>query len=330
MDDVPGWGAITGGTIPVRIWTDYMRGRDRGHGASWSSRSRPTSTRTPRRKQTQRPRTTDNDTSTNRPRPTTRAPEPTRTRTVEPTPTTAPPTPTRRTAVDRTHADADHRTQTRTQARQADGHPCRPLAGADALDRHRTPRTDPCRVRRGRPDPRPLRPGRAARRAAGARRRCGSRGPASTRAGEGRSRSGGSATPTSPSLCRPAGADRGLGAWLVGGGAARPPAAHRGGGLPRRRARHPATGRARRRSAGCSGVWAVLAVAALVAHGVVGALDARATRGADPLQVVLAPVAALTLLLSPGPARCRAGDRRAVGVEPPPPGAGRVPCSAPG
>ena len=25
MDDVPGWGAITGGTIPVRIWTDYMR-----------------------------------------------------------------------------------------------------------------------------------------------------------------------------------------------------------------------------------------------------------------------------------------------------------------
>jgi len=25
MDDVEGWGAITGGTIPVRIWTDYMR-----------------------------------------------------------------------------------------------------------------------------------------------------------------------------------------------------------------------------------------------------------------------------------------------------------------
>ena len=25
MDDVPGWGSITGGTIPVRIWTDYMR-----------------------------------------------------------------------------------------------------------------------------------------------------------------------------------------------------------------------------------------------------------------------------------------------------------------
>ncbi|MFC7490616.1 MULTISPECIES: transglycosylase domain-containing protein [unclassified Knoellia] len=25
MNDVPGWGPITGGTIPVRIWTDYMR-----------------------------------------------------------------------------------------------------------------------------------------------------------------------------------------------------------------------------------------------------------------------------------------------------------------
>lgn len=30
MNDVPGWGAITGGTIPVRIWTDYMRSATEG------------------------------------------------------------------------------------------------------------------------------------------------------------------------------------------------------------------------------------------------------------------------------------------------------------
>lgn len=89
MDDVPGWGAITGGTIPVRLWTDYMRVATEGmeklkfpEPAYINKDAAP--------KQTQRPQSTGGNTG-DTPRPTTRAPEPTPTRTSEPTPT---PTPT--------------------------------------------------------------------------------------------------------------------------------------------------------------------------------------------------------------------------------------------
>ncbi|MFW5470359.1 transglycosylase domain-containing protein [Knoellia sp. CPCC 206435] len=93
MDDVPGWGAITGGTIPVRIWTDYMRVATEGmEELDFPEPAYINRDAAPKR--TERPRTTENDSSTNQPRPTTREPDPTPTRTVEPTPTPTP-TPTR-------------------------------------------------------------------------------------------------------------------------------------------------------------------------------------------------------------------------------------------
>ncbi|GGB87131.1 transglycosylase domain-containing protein [Knoellia flava] len=88
MDDVPGWGSITGGTIPVRIWTDYMRAATDGmeklkfpEPAYINKNAAP--------KRTQQPTRTQEPTRTREPE---RTPEPT----PEPTPTTpsAEPTPT--------------------------------------------------------------------------------------------------------------------------------------------------------------------------------------------------------------------------------------------
>jgi membrane peptidoglycan carboxypeptidase len=101
MDDVPGWGAITGGTIPVRIWTDYMRAATEGMDKlKFADPAYINKDAAP--KQTRRPRSTENDSSTNQPRPSTQSPtttapttEPTPTQTAEPTPTqTAEPEPT--------------------------------------------------------------------------------------------------------------------------------------------------------------------------------------------------------------------------------------------
>lgn len=99
MDNVPGWGAITGGTIPVRIWTDFMRTATDGmeklrfpEPAYINKNAAP--------KQTQRPQSTGGNTggntggTTNTPQPTTSAPSPSATPSATiPTPT--PPAPTK-------------------------------------------------------------------------------------------------------------------------------------------------------------------------------------------------------------------------------------------
>ena len=87
MTDIPGYeNGITGGTIPVRIWTDYMRAATEGmeklrfpEPAYINRDAAP--------KQTQRPRTTEDDSSTNQPRPTTQRPT---SSAPEPTPTPTP------------------------------------------------------------------------------------------------------------------------------------------------------------------------------------------------------------------------------------------------
>ena len=99
MDDVPGWGNITGGTIPVRIWTDYMRKATEGmeklrfpDPAYINKKAAP--------KRTQQPQRTSEPSRTSQPSPTTQTPTPTPTTTsATPTPTqpstTAEPSPTR-------------------------------------------------------------------------------------------------------------------------------------------------------------------------------------------------------------------------------------------
>jgi len=93
MNDVPGYGAITGSTIPVRIWTDFMRTATDGmeklefpEPAYINKDAAP--------KQTQRPETNNNSGgTTTRPEPTTRAPSsttPPNTPTPTPTPTETP------------------------------------------------------------------------------------------------------------------------------------------------------------------------------------------------------------------------------------------------
>ena len=88
MDDVPGWGNITGGTIPVRIWTDYMRKATEGmeklrfpDPAYINKKAAP--------KRTQQPQRTSEPSRTSQPSPTTQTPTPT------PTTTSATPTRTR-------------------------------------------------------------------------------------------------------------------------------------------------------------------------------------------------------------------------------------------
>lgn len=101
MDDIPGWGAITGGTIPVRIWTDFMRTATDGmEKLKFPEPSYINKNAAP--KQTQRPDNTNGNTggnNSNSPRPTTSAPtQTTEPPTPTPTPTTKPttqqPTPT--------------------------------------------------------------------------------------------------------------------------------------------------------------------------------------------------------------------------------------------
>jgi membrane peptidoglycan carboxypeptidase len=90
MNDVPGWGAITGGTIPVRIWSDYMVAATEGmeklrfpEPAYINKDAAPQPT-------TQAPQPT-----TQAPQPTTQAPTPTPTPTPSKTETPTPtPTPT--------------------------------------------------------------------------------------------------------------------------------------------------------------------------------------------------------------------------------------------
>lgn len=93
MDDVPGWGSITGGTIPVRIWADYMRAATQGmeklkfpEPAYINKNAAP--------KRTQQPSRTQEPTRTSEPEP---EPEPTRTTpSSEPTPSqTEKPTPSK-------------------------------------------------------------------------------------------------------------------------------------------------------------------------------------------------------------------------------------------
>ncbi|CAN7259065.1 transglycosylase domain-containing protein [Knoellia sp. LjRoot47] len=83
MDNVPGWGAITGGTIPVRIWTDYMKvateGMDKLEFPEPAYINKNAA-----------PKKTEQPTRTSEPDPTTQAPQPTPTTT---TPSTTPPPP---------------------------------------------------------------------------------------------------------------------------------------------------------------------------------------------------------------------------------------------
>ncbi|MFC7485560.1 transglycosylase domain-containing protein [Knoellia sp. CPCC 206453] len=93
MNDVPGYGAITGATIPVRIWTDYMRAATEGmEKLKFPEPSYINKNAAP--KQTQRPETTTggNTGGTTQP-PTTQPPSTTPPTTSTPTPTTEP-TPT--------------------------------------------------------------------------------------------------------------------------------------------------------------------------------------------------------------------------------------------
>jgi membrane peptidoglycan carboxypeptidase len=98
MDDVPGWGAITGGTIPVRIWTDYMRKATEGmeklkfpepayinKNAAPKKTQQPTRTSEPSR--TQAPQPTPEPST---PAPSSPAPEPTKSPGPDPTKTRGP------------------------------------------------------------------------------------------------------------------------------------------------------------------------------------------------------------------------------------------------
>ena len=77
MNDVPGWGAITGGTIPVRIWSDYMVAATEGmEKLRFPEPSYINKDAAPKQ-------------TTRAPQPTTRAPEPT-TQAPSPTPTPTP------------------------------------------------------------------------------------------------------------------------------------------------------------------------------------------------------------------------------------------------
>lgn len=100
MKDVPGWGNITGGTIPVRIWTDYMRVATEGmEVVKFPEPAYVNRDAAP--KQTQRPENNNDDSDSNEetsrpetsrpePEPSTSTPEPT---TPSPTPTPEPTTP---------------------------------------------------------------------------------------------------------------------------------------------------------------------------------------------------------------------------------------------
>ncbi|GAA4115691.1 transglycosylase domain-containing protein [Knoellia locipacati] len=102
MDNVPGWGAITGGTIPVRIWTDYMRAATEGmeklkfpDPAYINKNAAPKKTQQPQ--QTSEPSRTQAPQPSNTPQPTTPSttappspqpsdtPKPTKTKTPKPT-----------------------------------------------------------------------------------------------------------------------------------------------------------------------------------------------------------------------------------------------------
>ncbi len=94
MDDVPGYGSITGATIPVRIWTDYMRTATDGMPkVKFPEPSYINKNAAP--KQTQRPESTGGNTggTTQRPTRTTQAPSsttPPNTPTPTPTPSETP------------------------------------------------------------------------------------------------------------------------------------------------------------------------------------------------------------------------------------------------
>jgi membrane peptidoglycan carboxypeptidase len=103
MSDLPGFGELTGGTVPVRIWTDYMTAALAGQkvlefperaGVGDEKVPTPTPTRTPSSTTTTTTATTTTTTTTRTtrvPRPTLtktdKPPKPTDTQTVEPTPT---------------------------------------------------------------------------------------------------------------------------------------------------------------------------------------------------------------------------------------------------
>ncbi|EAP98001.1 putative secreted penicillin-binding protein [Janibacter sp. HTCC2649] len=102
MNDVPGYGAITGATIPVRIWTDFMTSATEGmEKLKFPEPSYINKNAAP--KQTQKPSNTGGNTGGNTgstPRPTTQAPSsttppPTPTPTPSPTETTKTPKPTK-------------------------------------------------------------------------------------------------------------------------------------------------------------------------------------------------------------------------------------------
>jgi len=96
MNDVPGWGAITGGTIPVRIWSDYMVAATEGmeklrfpEPAYINKDAAPKPTTQAPQPTTQAPQPT-----TQAPQPTTSTPTPTQTATPTPTPSSTTPQPT--------------------------------------------------------------------------------------------------------------------------------------------------------------------------------------------------------------------------------------------
>jgi membrane peptidoglycan carboxypeptidase len=104
MDDIPGVGELTGGTVPVRIWTDFMEGALKGQkvlqfpkraGVGDEKVPTPTPTRTP--SSTSSTTSTTSTTTTTTTTTTTEAPTPTRTRPTgppRPTLTTEEPEPT--------------------------------------------------------------------------------------------------------------------------------------------------------------------------------------------------------------------------------------------
>jgi membrane peptidoglycan carboxypeptidase len=108
MDEVPGLfgpgtsGELTGGTVPVRIWTDFMEGALKGEkvlefperaGVGDEKVPTPTPTRTP--SSTTTSTTTTTTTTTTRPTTKTESPKPTKTnRPPKPTLTTVEPSPT--------------------------------------------------------------------------------------------------------------------------------------------------------------------------------------------------------------------------------------------
>jgi membrane peptidoglycan carboxypeptidase len=109
MDEVPGLfgpgtsGELTGGTIPVRIWTDFMEGALKGEkvlefperaGVGDEKVPTPTPTPTPSSSTTTSSTTTTTTTTTTKPTTKTESPKPTKTnRPPKPTLTTVEPTP---------------------------------------------------------------------------------------------------------------------------------------------------------------------------------------------------------------------------------------------